>query len=44
MTVYENVAFALEVIEEEPAVIEKKRVMEVLKLVKLEHKAQSFSK
>ncbi|MFB9758561.1 cell division ATP-binding protein FtsE [Ectobacillus funiculus] len=41
MTVYENVAFALEVIEEEPAVIEK-RVMEVLKLVKLEHKAQSF--
>lgn len=41
MTVYENVAFALEVIEEEPTVIEK-RVMEVLKLVKLEHKAQSF--
>ncbi|WP_342045630.1 cell division ATP-binding protein FtsE [Bacillus sp. OTU530] len=41
MTVYENVAFALEVIEEEPAVIEK-RVMEVLKLVKLEHKVQSF--
>jgi cell division transport system ATP-binding protein len=41
LTVYENVAFALEVIEEEPTVIEK-RVMEVLKLVKLEHKAQSF--
>jgi len=41
LTVYENVAFALEVIEEAPKVIEE-RVMEVLKLVKLEEKAQSF--
>lgn len=41
LTVYENVAFALEVIEEEPAVISK-RVMEVLKLVRLEHKANSL--
>lgn len=41
LTVYENVAFALEVIEETPKVIEK-RVMEVLKLVKLEKKAQSL--
>lgn len=41
LTVYENVAFALEVIEEEPKAIEQ-RVMEVLKLVKLEKKAQSF--
>lgn len=41
LTVYENVAFALEVIEEEPKAIEK-RVMEVLKLVKLEKNAQSL--
>lgn len=41
LTVYENVAFALEVIEEEPKAIEQ-RVMEVLKLVKLENKAQSL--
>ncbi len=39
MTVYENVAFALEVIEESPKNI-KKRVMEVLDLVKLKHKAR----
>ncbi|WNS81336.1 cell division ATP-binding protein FtsE [Domibacillus sp. DTU_2020_1001157_1_SI_ALB_TIR_016] len=39
LTVYENVAFALEVIEEEPAVI-RKRVLEVLDLVGLKHKAR----
>ncbi|WP_043929934.1 cell division ATP-binding protein FtsE [Bacillus sp. EB01] len=38
-TVYENVSFALEVIEEQPKVI-KKRVMEVLDLVGLKHKAR----
>jgi cell division transport system ATP-binding protein len=38
LTVYENVAFAMEVIEEEPAVIQK-RVMEVLNQVKIGHKA-----
>ena len=37
--VFENVAFALEVIEEQPKVI-KKRVMEVLDLVGLKHKAR----
>jgi cell division transport system ATP-binding protein len=41
LTVYENVAFALEVIEESPRVI-KRRVMEVLDLVGLKHKANSF--
>lgn len=41
LTVYENVAFALEVIEEDPEVI-KKRVMEVLDLVGLKHKLRSF--
>jgi cell division transport system ATP-binding protein len=39
LTVYENIAFALEVIEENPKTI-KKRVMEVLELVKLKHKAR----
>ncbi|RHW37355.1 cell division ATP-binding protein FtsE [Neobacillus notoginsengisoli] len=38
-TVFENVAFALEVIEEQPKII-KKRVMEVLDLVGLKHKAR----
>jgi cell division transport system ATP-binding protein len=37
LTVYENVAFALEVIEAQPKVI-KKKVMEVLDLVGLKHK------
>ena len=39
LTVYENVAFALEVIEAQPKFI-KKRVMEVLDLVGLKHKAR----
>ncbi|MEQ2527474.1 cell division ATP-binding protein FtsE [Robertmurraya yapensis] len=39
LTVYENVAFALEVIEEGPKYI-KKRVMEVLDLVGLKHKSR----
>ncbi|WP_170008196.1 cell division ATP-binding protein FtsE [Bacillus fonticola] len=39
LTVFENVAYALEVIEEHPKVI-KKRVMEVLDLVQLKHKAR----
>lgn len=41
MTVYENIAFALEVIEEKPKRIRKK-VMEVLELVGLKNKARSF--
>ena len=39
LTVYENVAFALEVIEEQPKAI-RKRVMEVLELVGLKHKVR----
>lgn len=39
LTVYENVAFAMEVIEEQPKVI-RKRVMEVLELVGLKHKVR----
>lgn len=39
LTVYENVAFALEVIEEQPKYI-KKQVMETLELVGLRHKAR----
>jgi len=41
LNVYENVAFALEVIEEEPVEI-RRRVMEVLDLVGLKHKARMF--
>jgi cell division transport system ATP-binding protein len=41
LTVYENVAYALEVIEESPKNI-KKRVLEVLDLVKLKHRARSL--
>lgn len=41
LTVYENVAFALEVIEEEPVRI-RERVMEVLELVGLKSKVRSF--
>jgi cell division transport system ATP-binding protein len=41
LTVYENVAFAFEVIGENPNNI-KKRVMEVLDLVQLKHKARSL--
>ena len=41
LNVYENVAFALEVIEEHPKVI-RKRVMEVLELVGLKHKVRMF--
>lgn len=41
LSVYENVAFALEVIEETPKVI-RNRVMEVLELVGLKHKARMF--
>ncbi|MGD6817126.1 cell division ATP-binding protein FtsE [Metabacillus sp. 84] len=41
LTVYENVAFAMEVIGENSKTI-KKRVMEVLDLVQLKHKARSF--
>jgi cell division transport system ATP-binding protein len=41
LTVYENVAFALEVIEESPKVIRKK-VMEVLELVGLKHKVRAY--
>lgn len=41
LNVYENVAFALEVIEEHPKVI-RKRVMDVLDLVGLRHKVRMF--
>ncbi|MEG0471890.1 MAG: cell division ATP-binding protein FtsE, partial [Solibacillus sp.] len=41
LTVYENVAFAMEVIEEQPKVI-RQRVMEVLELVGLKHKVRMF--
>ncbi|KGX86182.1 cell division ATP-binding protein FtsE [Pontibacillus litoralis] len=41
LTVYENVAFALEVIEEDPNNV-KQRVMEVLDLVKLKNKARQI--
>ncbi|MET3559199.1 cell division transport system ATP-binding protein [Streptococcus rupicaprae] len=40
-TVYENIAYAMQVIGERPHVI-KKRVMEVLDLVGLKHKVRSF--
>src|SRR5699024_1693334 len=41
LTVYENVAFALAVIEEEPKRI-RERVMEVLEVVGLKNKVRSF--
>lgn len=41
LTAYENIAFALGVTEEEPTKI-RKRVMEVLELVGLSHKARMF--
>lgn len=41
LTVFENVAFAMEVIEEDAREM-KKRVMEVLEQVKLKHKARSL--
>ncbi|MFC5540431.1 MAG: cell division ATP-binding protein FtsE [Bacilli bacterium] len=41
LTVYENVAFAMEVIEEQPKTI-RKRVLEVLDLVGLKHKIRMF--
>ena len=41
LSVFENVAFAMEVIEEQPQYI-KKRVMETLELVGLKHKARAL--
>lgn len=41
LTVYENIAYAMEVVEKNPKMI-KKRVLEVLDLVKLKHKVRMF--
>lgn len=41
LTVYENIAYAMEVVEKNPKQI-KKRVLEVLDLVKLKHKIKMF--
>ena len=41
LTVYENIAYAMEVVEKNPKII-KKRVLEVLDLVKLKHKVKMF--
>ncbi|UYO35295.1 cell division ATP-binding protein FtsE [Bacillus zhangzhouensis] len=41
LTVFENVAFALEVIGEQPHII-KKKVLDVLDLVQLKHRARQF--
>lgn len=41
LTVYENIAYAMEVVEKNPKAI-KKRVLEVLDLVKLKHKVKMF--
>ena len=41
LTVYENIAYAMEVVEKSPKVI-KKRVLEVLDLVGLKHKIRMF--
>ncbi|ALV22714.1 MAG: cell division ATP-binding protein FtsE [Carnobacterium sp.] len=41
LTVYENIAYAMEVVEKNPKII-KKRVLEVLELVGLKHKVRMF--
>ena len=41
LTVYENIAYAMEVVEKNPKII-KKRVLEVLDLVGLKHKVRMF--
>ncbi|WP_027108855.1 cell division ATP-binding protein FtsE [Lacticigenium naphthae] len=41
LTIYENVAYAMEVVEKNPKVIQK-RVLEVLELVGLKHKVRMF--
>ena len=41
ITVYENIAYAMEVVEKNPKII-KKRVLEVLDLVNLKHKVKMF--
>lgn len=41
LTVYENIAYAMEVVEKNPKMI-KKRVLEVLDLVNLKHKVKMF--